>query len=246
MQKLCLHDLSDHVDSLLNWTILPFTILSWEYITTFPLCNIISHGWWSWSDPNEMFDLFEIVSLSFGILFARCLRTLFGNVFMFFFFQLCVRQLQNKGLTTFVEDYLLWHHFGKKTKEENLDLVHAFKQSIHSALSPRNLALFINSYLHRSDLQMQRPDKTSPKKVHALKSATLLITGDNSPHQDDVVNTNSRLDPEISNYFKVSESGGMPLEEQPHKVATSLILFLQGLGYCKLLILHALYSETPI
>lgn len=165
---------------------------------------------------------------------------------MFFFFQLCVRQLQNKGLTTFVEDYLLWHHFGKKTKEENLDLVHAFKQSIHSALSPRNLALFINSYLHRSDLQMQRPDKTSAKKVHALKSATLLITGDNSPHQDDVVNTNSRLDPEISNYFKVSESGGMPLEEQPHKVATSLILFLQGLGYCKLLILYALYSGIPI
>ena len=93
---------------------------------------------------------------------------------------------------------------------------------------------------------MQRPDKTSAKKVPALKSAALLITGDNSPHQDDVVNTNSRLDPEISNYFKVSESGGMPLEEQPHKVATSLILFLQGLGYCKLLILYALYSETPI
>lgn len=162
-----------------------------------------------------------------------------------FFFQLCVRQLQNKGLTTFVEDYLLWHHFGKKTKEENLDLVHAFKQSIHSALSPRNLALFINSYLHRSDLQMQRPDKTSPKKVHALKSATLLITGDNSPHQDDVVNTNSRLDPEISNYFKVSESGGMPLEEQPHKVATSLILFLQGLGYCKLLLYYMPCTVKP-
>lgn len=172
---------------------------------------------------------------SFLVIFSCC-----------FFFQLCVRQLQNKGLTTFVEDYLLWHHFGRKTKEENLDLVHAFKQSIHSALSPRNLALFINSYLHRSDLQMQRPDKTSAKKVPALKSAALLITGDNSPHQDDVVNTNSRLDPEISNYFKVSESGGMPLEEQPHKVATSLILFLQGLGYCKLLILYALYSETLI
>lgn len=177
---------------------------------------------------------------------ARADEKSFLVMFSCFCFQLCVRQLQNKGLTTFVEDYLLWHHFGKKTKEENLDLVHAFKQSIHSALSPRNLALFINSYLHRSDLQMQRPDKTSAKKVPALKSAALLITGDNSPHQDDVVNTNSRLDPEISNYFKVSESGGMPLEEQPHKVATSLILFLQGLGYCKLLILCALYSESPI
>lgn len=187
-----------------------------------------------------------IIRLCLLNVFAGADEKSFLVMFSCFFFQLCVRQLQNKGLTTFVEDYLLWHHFGKKTKEENLDLVHAFKQSIHSALSPRNLALFINSYLHRSDLQMQRPDKTSAKKVHALKSATLLITGDNSPHQDDVVNTNSRLDPEISNYFKVSESGGMPLEEQPHKVATSLILFLQGLGYCKLLILYALYSGIPI
>lgn len=132
-----------------------------------------------------------------------------------------------------MEDYLLWHHFGKKTKDENMDLVHAFKQSLHSVLSPRNLSLFINSYLHRTDLQIQRPNPTSGKKVQSLKCACLLITGANSPHQDDVIDTNSRLDPSNSNYFKVSDSGGMPLEEQPHKVATSLILFLQGLGYCK-------------
>lgn len=130
-----------------------------------------------------------------------------------------------------MEDYLLWHHFGKKTKDENLDLVHAFKQSLHSVLSPRNLSLFINSYLHRTDLQIQRPDPTGGKKVQSLRCACLLITGANSPHQDDVIDTNSRLDPTSSNYFKVSDSGGMPLEEQPHKVATSLILFLQGLGY---------------
>lgn len=147
---------------------------------------------------------------------------------------MCVKQLQSKGLTTFVEDYLLWHHFGTKTKEENLDLVHAFKQSIHTVLSPRNLSLFINSYLQRSDLQMQRPEPGSAKKVQlTLKCVSLLITGSNSPHQDDVIDTNSRLDPAKSNYFKVSDCGGMPLEEQPHKVATSLILFLQGLGYCK-------------
>ena len=151
------------------------------------------------------------------------------------FLQLCVRQLQSKGLTTFVEDYLLWHHFGKKTKEENMDLVYAFKQSIHNVLNPRNLSLLINSYLHRTDLQIKRPDKTSTKRaqIPSLKCPTLLITGANSPHQDDVVDTNARLDPEISSYFNVSDSGGMPLEEQPHKVATSVILFLQGLGYCK-------------
>lgn len=154
-------------------------------------------------------------------------------LYLVFVPQMCVKQLQSKGLTTFVEDYLLWHHFGKKTKEENLDLVHAFKQSLHTVLSPRNLSLFINSYLRRTDLQIHRPEPGSSKKVQSLKCSTLLVTGSNSPHQDDVIETNSRLDPAISNYFKVSDCGGMPLEEQPHKVATSLILFLQGLGYCK-------------
>ena len=139
-----------------------------------------------------------------------------------------------------MEDYLLWHHFGKKTKEENLDLVHSFKQSIQSVLNPRNLSLFINSYLQRTDLQIHRPDKTTSKKVLCLKCPALLITGATSPHQDDVVNTNSRLDPEISTYFSVSESGGMPLEEQPHKVATSVFLFLQGLGYCKYMMQYSL------
>ena len=145
---------------------------------------------------------------------------------------MCVKQLQNKGLTTFVEDYLLWHQFGKKTKEENLDLVHAFKQSIHSMMHPRNLSLFMKSYLGRTDLNIQRPD-TGSKKAQSLTSPTLLITGSDSPHENDVVDTNSRLDPKNSNYFKVSDCGGMALEEQPYKVATSLILFLQGLGYCK-------------
>ena len=31
--------------------------------------------------------------------------------------------------------------------------------------------------------------------------------------------------------MKVSDSGGMELEEQPAKVATALVLFLQGIGY---------------
>ncbi|EDO40164.1 predicted protein [Nematostella vectensis] len=144
--------------------------------------------------------------------------------------KVCVRQLHNKGLTTFVEDYLLWHHFGEKTKEENLDLSSAYKDSLRSLLNPHNLALFINSYITRTNIDIVRPVEGGPNP-RSLKCPTLLVTGTFSPHGDDVVESNSRLDPKISEYMKVSDCGGMPLEEQPAKVAQALILFLQGNGY---------------
>ena len=43
---------------------------SWRYESTFLLRDHILHRWWSSSDSNEIFDLFEAVALSFGILFA--------------------------------------------------------------------------------------------------------------------------------------------------------------------------------
>lgn len=55
--------------------------------------------------------------------------------------------------------------------------------------------------------------------------------GDESPHDDDVVETNGRLDPTKSAFVKFADCGGMILEEQPAKMAEGLRHFLQGLGY---------------
>lgn len=33
------------------------------------------------------------------------------------------RNLRSKGMTQSVEDYLMWHHFGRNPEERNLDLV---------------------------------------------------------------------------------------------------------------------------
>jgi hypothetical protein len=57
--------------------------------------------------------------------------------------------------------------------------------------------------------------------------------GDHSPHEDDVVETNGRLDPTKSSFVKFADCGGMVLEEQPAKMSESLRHFLQGLGYGK-------------
>lgn len=66
------------------------------------------------------------------------------------------------------------------------------------------------------------------------RCAVLNVMGDHSPHEDDVVETNGRLDPAKSSFVKFADCGGMVLEEQPAKMAESLRHFLQGLGYGKL------------
>lgn len=145
-----------------------------------------------------------------------------------------MRQLQSKGMTTFVEDFLLWHHFGDKTKIENMDLALAYKESLRSLLNPKNLGLFLDSYIKRTVIEMVRPDVLTKEKK-TLKCPTLLLTGTSAPHRNEVAEAYGNLDPSISEYIKISDCGGMPLEEQPHKVATAMILFLQGQGFGKLL-----------
>ena len=62
------------------------------------------------------------------------------------------------------------------------------------------------------------------------------MAGDYSPHLEDVLLTNSHLDPTYSSLMEVADCGGTPLEEQPAKMAGAFRLFLQGLGHGKLLV----------
>ena len=163
--------------------------------------------------------------------FSISLTSIFSSSYVHCPCQVCKKQLQSKGMTSFVEDYLLWHHFGNKTREENLDLKHAYQESVKTLLNPFNLSLFLDSYIRRTDLGIHRPDTNPNHKT--IKCPTLLLSGVFSPHDNDVVDMNARLDPKTSNYMKVSDSGGMELEEQPAKVATALVLFLQGIGFGK-------------
>ena len=46
----------------------------------------------------------------------------------------------------------------------------------------------------------------------------MLLVGDDSPHLDDVTAMNATLNPSITSLVKVSDCGGLILEEQPEKV----------------------------
>jgi len=142
------------------------------------------------------------------------------------------RNLRQKGvMTQTVLDYLMWHHFGKVSEERNHDLTTVYSQYFESNVKAHNLALLIDSYIRRTDLNIERTlDPLKRKEVRTLKMAVLNITGALSPHVDDTVTFNGRLDPVTSTWMKIQDCG-MVMEEQPAKLSEAFRLFLQGQGY---------------
>ncbi|XP_053692948.1 protein NDRG3 isoform X1 [Sabethes cyaneus] len=140
------------------------------------------------------------------------------------------RNLRTKGMTQGVLDYLMWHHFGRNPEERNLDLVQLYKSNFERSINPVNLAMLIDSYIKRTDLNIARTPSGSPQTAASLKMPVLNITGALSPHIDDTVTFNGRLVPEKTNWMKISDCG-LVLEEQPGKLAEAFRLFLQGEGY---------------
>ncbi|XP_050354389.1 protein NDRG3-like [Nymphalis io] len=134
------------------------------------------------------------------------------------------RQLRSSGMTQGALDYLMWHHFGRSTDDRNHDLAHVYKDCF-SHVNPVNLSMFIDSYLRRSDLGIARDSNT-------IKVPVLNVTGALSPHVDDTVTFNGRLEPAKTSWLSISDCG-MVLEEQPSKISEAFRLFLQGEGYCR-------------
>uniref|UniRef100_A0A1W7RAA3 Misexpression suppressor of KSR n=1 Tax=Hadrurus spadix TaxID=141984 RepID=A0A1W7RAA3_9SCOR len=139
--------------------------------------------------------------------------------------------LRSSGMTASTQDYLMWHHFGKVTEERNHDLIQVYRQYFNKSINAKNLSMFIDTFVKRGDFGIIREvDLNKKKDVKNFKCHVLLMTGALSPHLDDTVTMNSRLDPSNSTWMKLSDCG-MVLEEQPGKVSEALRLFLQGLGY---------------
>lgn len=79
-----------------------------------------------------------------------------------------------------------------------------YKAHFERAVNPTNLAMLINSYIHRTDLHIARtPSGTPQSSSKTLKMPVINITGSLSPHADDTVTFNGRLDPTNSSWMKV-------------------------------------------
>jgi hypothetical protein len=82
-----------------------------------------------------------------------------------------------------------------------------YKTYFERHVNPTNLALFIDSYIRRTDLNIVRELEPSRRKnSHTLNMPVMNITGALSPHVDDTVTLNGRLDPTNSTWMKVRYS----------------------------------------
>ncbi|XP_065561534.1 protein NDRG3-like isoform X2 [Artemia franciscana] len=112
--------------------------------------------------------------------------------------------------------------------ERAFDLAHAYSEYFQQKLNPINFAYFIESYIQRSDLGISRDENDHHSKK--LNVPVLNMTGWHSPHKEETVTLNARLNPATSSWMKIQDCC-MILEEQPGKIAEAIRLFLQGQGY---------------
>uniref|UniRef100_A0A8C8YWK3 Protein NDRG2 n=1 Tax=Prolemur simus TaxID=1328070 RepID=A0A8C8YWK3_PROSS len=118
------------------------------------------------------------------------------------------------GWTQALPDMVVSHLFGKEEMQNNVEVVHTYRQHIVNDMNPGNLHLFINAYNSRRDLEIERPMPGT--HTVTLQCPALLVVGDNSPAVDAVVLTDITLSPCLS---------------QPAKLAEAFKYFVQGMGY---------------
>lgn len=135
----------------------------------------------------------------------------------------------NPDLPASVQEYFIWNLFGNLNQPDrqiDKDAVTFYRRYFSSGvINKYNLARFIESYLNRSSLPISRNDRFTN-----FKCPVAVICSDYSPHIEESVKMNARLDPTNSTWVKLGECS-MPLEEQPSKLIEVFRLFLQGLGY---------------
>ena len=157
------------------------------------------------------------------------------------YLKFAIRSLYSGMISLHTEDYFVWYHLGYKTSYENEDLANIYRQWL-SRLNPENLAKFSQIYLDRNDVGVKRVEGPQSDLLGSsgdnlksnIKCPVLNVVGAWSPHIEESVDLNTKLNPKDSTWFKVSDAGGLVQEENPCKLVESFILMLKGIGYATL------------
>ncbi|XP_004758604.1 protein NDRG2 isoform X1 [Mustela nigripes] len=129
------------------------------------------------------------------------------------------------GLTSSIPEMILGHLFSQEELSGNSELVQKYRNIITHAPNLENIELYWNSYNNRRDLNLERGGAVT------FKCPVMLVVGDQAPHEDAVVECNSKLDPTQTSFLKMADSGGQPQLTQPGKLTEAFKYFLQGMGY---------------
>uniref|UniRef100_A0A8C0Q8C1 N-myc downstream regulated 1 n=1 Tax=Canis lupus familiaris TaxID=9615 RepID=A0A8C0Q8C1_CANLF len=136
------------------------------------------------------------------------------------------------GWTQALPDMVVSHLFGKEEMQNNVEVVHTYRQHIVNDMNPGNLHLFINAYNSRRDLEIERPMPGA--HTVTLQCPALLVVGDSSPAVDAVVGRNRPLVSVLKSTAHIWLALGRGLggpQTRPAKLAEAFKYFVQGMGY---------------
>lgn len=157
-----------------------------------------------------------------GNVLLHCTSTVAG-IMEYFNDKIINWKLQTVGMNPTAEQYLVFHKFGAQIeKAEDKDkVINLYIKKLKSRINPRNLRLFVDSFLNRSDLSGVLRDK--------MKVDTLLVTGAKASHVHTVHTMHTHMDPKWTTLLKIDDVGDV-MNEVPHRLAHNILLFCQGLG----------------
>ncbi|XP_076372402.1 uncharacterized protein ZK1073.1-like [Tachypleus tridentatus] len=161
-----------------------------------------------------------------GNILIHCTSTVAG-IMEYFNDKIMNWKLQTVGMHPTAEQYLLFHKFGtlieqEIEKAENKDkVIKSYIKKLQSRINPRNLRLYVEAFLARTDISVILKDK--------MKVDTLLVTGSKASHLHTVHTMHASMDPRRTTLLKVDGVGDVLLEN-PDILAHNLLLFCQGLG----------------
>jgi pimeloyl-ACP methyl ester carboxylesterase len=81
------------------------------------------------------------------------------------------------------------------------------------------------------NLHNRREELSLNGQLKKVNCKVLLFVGTDSPYYDGTIALMNKFDPSCTAWIKVQHCGGLVTEERPDTMVTSLILFLQGMGY---------------
>ncbi|CAH8572697.1 unnamed protein product [Schistosoma rodhaini] len=158
-------------------------------------------------------------------------------------------KLNTVGMNPAAESYLLMHRFGSAADSEDevevREVLIKFRQSLRTAINPRNLNKFIMSFMSRTKIL---------EHVDQIRCPVLFLTGALASHNHTVfrlynaVLSAVRNDPNLQGKVELIQLDNVAnvLSEQPEKVAESLQFFIQGLGLAGGLVNRRMSSTIPV
>lgn len=135
-------------------------------------------------------------------------------------------KLSHQGHNATAVHYLETHRFGTEegnpaNKDQVNKVMDEFKKSLESKINPRNLRLFVEAFLRRTQLVSQ---------AGLVRCPALLITGEKASHNHTVRTFHQALKDKSKVEFVEVQGVANVIAEAPHKFAVCFQYFLQGFG----------------